>query len=539
MRNILHQTVIARFVARRSFRGAALWALAFGVMVASKATGFASAYPTEAERAKLAATFGNNIGLNALLGVPHQITSVKGFAVWNSLGIVMLIGAIWGFLLATRNFRGEEDSGRWEVLLSGGTTARRATVNTLLGLAASLVVLYAVAAAIFISVGQMKQIDYSAQGALFFALAVVTAPLMFIALGAFASQLMPIRAKAAALCAGVFGLSFFVRVIADVTSLHWLLDFTPLGWIEQLRPLYDSQPIWLVPIALWTLGFAAAAVYLSGKRDLGASIIPDADSAEPRTRLLNSPLGAAVRLTRTTDAAWIIGLTIFAGFFGLLAKSAAQAFAQSAATQQIFSRLANSSQQIGATAFLGVIFLLLMTLLMSYVASAIGAAREDEAEGYLDNMLVRPVGRLQWLTGRIVLVAGVIVAVGLLSPCAVWLSQASQHLGLSYHILLEAGLNVMAPAAFSLGFAVFVMGFLPRLTTTLSYSLIAWSFLLQMLSSGINLNHWLLDTSLLHHVALTPASSPNWHVNAVLVGIGLALGLGGLARFYRRDLQTA
>ncbi|HEY5442602.1 MAG TPA: hypothetical protein VIJ68_03625, partial [Candidatus Saccharimonadales bacterium] len=87
-------TVIGRFVARRTVKMAAFWALLFGVLVASKAAGFASAYPTAPERAKIAASFANNIGLSALLGRPHQISSIAGFTTWNTLGVMVIIGSI-------------------------------------------------------------------------------------------------------------------------------------------------------------------------------------------------------------------------------------------------------------------------------------------------------------------------------------------------------------------------------------------------------------------------------------------------------------
>jgi ABC-2 type transport system permease protein len=52
-------------------------------------------------------------------------------------------------------------------------------------------------------------------------------------------------------------------------------------------------------------------------------------------------------------------------------------------------------------------------------------------------------------------------------------------------------------------------------------------------------SRWLLDTSLYHHMAAAPAVDPNWAVNGVMVGIGAATALVGIASFRRRDLQTA
>jgi putative exporter of polyketide antibiotics len=52
-------------------------------------------------------------------------------------------------------------------------------------------------------------------------------------------------------------------------------------------------------------------------------------------------------------------------------------------------------------------------------------------------------------------------------------------------------------------------------------------------------SHWLLDTSLYHQMAAAPAVDPNWTVNGVMLGIGAAAALVGIASFRRRDLVSA
>lgn len=531
-------TVIGRFVARRTARGAAFWALAFGALVASKAAGFASAYPTAAERTKIAATFGHNVGLSALLGLPHKISTVAGFTTWNTLGVMVLIGSIWAFLLATKNFRGEEDNGRWEILIAGPTTAKRAALNVLAGLGASLLVFYAVVAVTFVLVGRIHTVGYSPAAGLFFALAAIAGAAMFMVVGAAASQVMPTRAMAARLSALIFGVCFLVRVMADTTSAHWLLNITPLGWVERLQPLFDPKPVWLLPIAVFIGTIAGLAVYLANRRDLGDSTIADHDSAKPKIKLLKTPLTAAFRLTRTTNLSWLMAMSVMSLFYGLLTKSAAQAFSTSLSAEHALSKIAHAAQAAGATIFLSIAFLLIVTVLMAYTASAVGALREDEAQGYLDNLLVRPVSRWQWLSGRLSLIGLVLVAACLLTGTVMWFGESSQHSGVSYHTLLSAGFNMLGPAILALGIAVFSFGVVPRLTTVIAYGVIAWSFLIEMVSSGINLNHWIQDTSVLHHIALAPATDPNWHTDLKLALIGLVLISLGAVIFNRRDLQA-
>jgi ABC-2 type transport system permease protein len=531
------ETVIGRFVVRRTVRSATFIALIFAAFVAAKAEGYISAFPSLQSREALSASFASNIGLKALLGAPHQLQTVAGFAVWNTFIIMVMIGAIWAYLTATRLFRGEEESGRWEILLSGLTTARRGAANTLVGLAASLSVLFFVTAATFVAIGSIDKIHFGASSAIYFALATTLAAVLFAGVGALASQFMPTRARAAGLSTGIFGLFFLLRAGGDITSAHWLLYFSPLGWIELLQPLANSQPPWLIPIITLIAVLATATIWLAGRRDLGASIIPDHDTAKPHLTLLHGFFTMSLRQTRGTTIAWLAGVAGLAVFFGLLTKTAAQAISDSLTAQNLVSHLTQASQKLlGAQTFLGIIFFFLTTVIMAYAASAISTMREDEAQGYLDNFLVRPVGRLHWLAGRLTIIVVTIALAGLIASSVVWVCMNVIGIEVTWHDLLMAGLNTFAPAAFVLGIGVATMGLLPRHTALIAYGVVGWSFLVQMLSSGLNLNHWLLDLSIFHHVAFAPAVDPTWGTNLRLVIMGLILALIGALAFEHRDL---
>ena len=140
--------VVAARTARRAARSGALWGYVFGLTVASSAWGYASAYKTPAQRARLAALFGSNTGLAAINGQAHAIQTVAGYTVWKSFMFLIIVGAVWGLLTGTKLLRGEEDAGRWELLLAGQTTGRRAAAQALAGLGAGLAALWLVTALI-------------------------------------------------------------------------------------------------------------------------------------------------------------------------------------------------------------------------------------------------------------------------------------------------------------------------------------------------------------------------------------------------------
>ena len=528
--------VVFRLTARRAVRSGVLWGYVFGLYVATQALAYASSYRTVAQRAGLAKEFGSNAGVSALVGPAHDIQTVAGFTVWKCLAVLAVVGAVWGLLTATRLLRGEEDAGRWELLLAGQTTRRVAAAQALVGLACGVAVLWTVSAVITVVVGRSSKVDISAPGALFLAVAVVAAAAMFLAVGALASQLAATRRQASAYAAAVLGVSYALRMVADSgTGLGWLRWTSPLGWVEELQPLTAPHPLALLPIVglIAVLGFLA--VRLAGERDLGSSMLDDHASSAPHTRLLSGPSGLDLRLARPTLAGWGVGIAAYGLVLGLVAKSAGSAISSSSSLTRAFSRLG----AIGAEAYLGVAFLL-MAVLVAFVASGqISSARAEEAEGRLDHLLVRPVSRWSWLVGRLGVVTVVLLLGGLVAGVFTWLGAASQQSGVSFGTVLQAGLNVVPPAVCILGLGALVFGIWPRASTVATYGVLVWSFLVELVGGIVGLNHWVLDTSVFHQMAAAPAVSPDWTSGGVLLAVGVVAGLAGVIAFNFRDLQSA
>src|SRR6266496_3276056 len=134
-------------VARRLWRGAVLWGGVFALMVWALVSQFAKEYPTAADRARLVETMGADVGSQAIFGPAHHLDTVAGYTAYHAVGVLGLVVAVWGLLAATRLLRGEEQAGRWELLLAGQTTRRRATAAAIGGLGIGLLTLWAVTAA--------------------------------------------------------------------------------------------------------------------------------------------------------------------------------------------------------------------------------------------------------------------------------------------------------------------------------------------------------------------------------------------------------
>jgi ABC-2 type transport system permease protein len=512
-----------------------LWGAVFGGFAAVSALTYVTAYPTSPARERLQAAFGANTAMSALFGPAHRLQTVAGFTAFKTEMTLMVLGAVWGILTATRLLRGEEDAGRWELLLAGRTTRAGATGWALLGLGAGVASLFAPCAAITVVTGLSDKVHISATSALFFALASSATAVMFTAVGALTSQLGATRRQAAGYGAGVLGLSYAVRLVADSgIGVGWLRWASPLGWVEELAPLASPRPWALVPIAAFTIAASVAAVGFAGARDLGSGIVGGRTSARPRLRLLFGPTGLAVRTLWPAIAAWVASIGVTGLLLGLVAKSAGRTIAGSS-LGQVLSRL--GVRGTASAAYLGVSFLIVAVLVAFLAAGQVTAARAEESAGRAELVVVGPVSRWRWLGGRCALAALAVGAGGLAAGVLTWLGSAAEHAGLGASTIVAAGVNTVPPALLVLGAGVLAFGAAPRATAAVAYGVLSWSLVVEVAGGFGTLGHWVLDTSVFHQMAAAPAVPVDWTSAGVMAAGGVAATIIGTVAFGRRDLR--
>ncbi len=526
--------------AKRAGRPGALWGVVFGLTIAATEATYLSSFPTPASRALLAASVQGNAGFEAVFGPIRRMDTVAGYTAYKTMASLVILGAIWGLLIATRLLRGEEDAGRWELFLSGQTTRGRAALQAAAGLGVGIVALWVPTAVIAAAGGGSSGVGIGLGASLFFATAVVAAAAMFMAVGMLAGQLAATRHDANLIGAGVLAASYLVKMAADSDpGLAWLRWASPLGWIEELRPLTGSMPLAFVPIAALVLVLVSVSVRIARNRDLGSSAFASRDAPKPRTLLLGSQGGLTLRLTRPAVVAWLGALAVTGLIFGLVAQSAGTALRGSPGLERVIERLGGTTS--GAASYLGFVFVIAAGLVAIAVAGQIAAIRNEEAAGHLDNLLVRSVARRRWLAVRLGVGVGLVVGASVLAGITAWVGATTQHTGIALGDLMQAGLNVAPPALFVLGIGALAYGVWPRGAIGVAYGLVVWSFLVEVLASitSSSSSRWLLDTSPLLHITPAPAAPPDWTAAAWLVGLGLLAAVAGIAAFRRRDLVGA
>ena len=131
---------LLRFSLRRERVRIPVYVFVLAALIASTAAQSEQLYPTAASRADYVATVEGNPGLIAMVGPPYAVTSVGGDTAWQWGAFGAVVAALMSMFIVGRHTRGEEQSGRSELV-------RASVVGRAAPLAAALAVAVAGAGA--------------------------------------------------------------------------------------------------------------------------------------------------------------------------------------------------------------------------------------------------------------------------------------------------------------------------------------------------------------------------------------------------------
>jgi ABC-2 type transport system permease protein len=524
------RAVAWRLFADSKIRTASFAGLLF-LYALAQVVGYRHAYPTTADRIEFARTFGVNKALQLFYGVPRNLVSVGGYTAWRFGGFGSIIVAVWALFAAVKALRGEEDSGRQELVLAAVVSRRRAYLAAVAAVVgAGTVLLLAVFAALV--AGRLP-----AGGSLWLTLATMSPAVVFAGVGAVASQLASSRRLALQLGIGFLLVAFALRVIADVGGVGWLRWATPLGWAEEVRGFAGPRPlVLLLPVAVGAALLVLAGA-MSARRDVGSGILRSSDSSSPHLWGLSSTAAMAFRSQIGLVAAWIVGI----GAFGLVVGFLSTSFSiktLSKSLQETLAKLGGASivTPAGALSFYFLFFVLVISL---FACAQIGAARHEEADQQLETILALPVGRTRWLGGRIVLGAALCVALSVVAGVFSWIGAAAQSAGVALGDLLEAGLNCLPASLLFLGVGALAYAVFPRAGAGIAYALVTVAYVWELLGSLLGAPSWLVDLTPFQHIGLVPAQPFRPGAAAAMLTIGIGAAVLALAVFRRRDLTES
>ncbi|GAB7037728.1 MULTISPECIES: hypothetical protein [Catenuloplanes] len=508
--------------------GAIVLLLAAGMpaLVTATYAGLAADPATAAGLANIAA----NPAIRTLFGEPVALDHAGGFTVWRVGTVLTVIVTVWVALATTRVLRGEEDAGRWNLLLAGRVTRRGLLLRHLAVLAAVPVASGAAVTAALWNAGP------DPAGAIVHGAGVASAGLFAIAVAALAAQALPARSPVSGTVIAVLGAGLLLRMIGDgiaaLGPLHWL---SPFGLLALSSPYGRDDPVPLVVLFAAALATGAAAVVAAGRRDVGGGLTTPVAGRAPRRWLLGGPGAFAVRRAIGPVLAWTAGIGAYFLLIGLTARSVTEFLAGNT----VFSDAAAQAGFAGmhtVEGFTASLFALLALPVGAFTAVRMGAFAAAETDRRLTSLAAAPLTRTRLLTAEVAVTAGGALILLCVAAAATWAGVTAVGGGLALPAALAGTLNTLPVVALSCGAAVLAVGVTPRLAVLAGVAPGVGGFLLQVLADATGAPGWVRDVSPLAHLAPVPLTGPAWPAALTMTAVAACLVIAGTVRYARRDL---
>ncbi|MFC3961543.1 polyketide antibiotic transporter [Nocardia jiangsuensis] len=520
---------VSRLTLRQTRRGALIVAAAatgLSTMVAVQyRTTFADQLSGDSIRA-----LAENPAVRVLFGPALALDDPGGFTVWRTGTPVLVLCGVWALLTATRLTRGQEETGQAELLLAGRLRALDLPAR-------ASTVLAAIAAGIAACVGAgLIAAGTDPHGAVLYALCVLGTTVTFAGVGMLAGQLAPTRAAASGLASAVLAASLLARMIADgvpaLASAGWL---TPFGLAGHVAPYAENRPAPLLVLAVLAVAPAAAALAVAAHRDLGAAPIARTRSRAPRTRLLGSPAGFALRRAIAPTLGWAAGIGAYFLLVGAMTASILEFFD----TDSAFTDLAATAGFGGlstATGFAAALLTILAIPAGLYTAGRVAAMAAEEKARRFTALHAGPTTRLRLAGAEIAVTTAGLAVVLLAAAVSMWVGARLTGAPLTLTDTLTGAANIAPVALLGLGAATLALGWYPDTVAAIGALPVAGGFLLDVIAHSTGAPTWIAELSPFAHLAAVPDTPPDWIATLALTAIAALLTLLGLAGYQRRDL---
>ncbi|WP_152364629.1 ABC transporter permease [Microlunatus speluncae] len=454
---------------------------------------------------------------------------------WRS-GFIPVIVAILVLLLILRHTRSEEAAGRRELVAATGVGRHAALAGAMIEYAAVSLLIGAASTLALLASG------LPAAGSIAFGIGLFLVGLTFAAIGALVAQLTTEAGAARVIGTLIIAAAFVIRGFGDVSAqtgggLGWLSWLSPISWASQLRP-YGGERWWVLPIVAVIIAIiAAAAILVSGRRDLGSGVIAPRPGPAEAAETLRSPLALAWRLHRGGLISWTAGFALLGLLTGAIALSIAELLDRTDAGRAAVARIGGPGGVVDQ-------YVVGMMMLAGVVAacSAVNAVlrlRVEERDGRAELLLAAPVDRVRWAAGHLGF-ALLNATLGLLATGifhGLGLGLMTGDLGADLARVLPGALVYLPVTWLYTAIAFALFGWRPRLAV-LTFALAAVSMFFGWITGELAPGHWIEGLSLFHYVPQLPGGPVHPLPLLIMILATLILIMVGLRALRHRDLPV-
>ena len=520
---------LVRVIVRRDRLRLLTWVVGIVALVVTTAASTKSLYPTQASLDAIAAASKDNPVALAFNGPDQALDTMGGQIAFQVGAFGLLLVGLMSLLLVGRLTRGEEDSGRLELV-------RAMPVGRHAPMAAGLFVVIATNVVLGgLSAASLLAQDLPTHGSIVFGASFTAFGLTFVGITAVTAQISENPRVATGTAGAVIGAAYVVRAVGDVGggTLSWL---SPMGWAQKSRP-YAGETWWpLLLCFVAAAGMIWLASVLAGRRDFGTGMVAPKRGPGRAAPWLASPLGLAVRLHRGVVFWWGVGVLALGIVYGSLTASIGDFLADNPTMEDFLAALGEASL---TDSYLATSMVIIALTAAGPALQILGRLRGEESALRVEPLLATPVSRPAWVASHLIVA---------LIGSALILALAGAGVGLAYAVtgggagqvprLGLAGL-VYVPAVWLLAaLSVALFGLVPRWTAGAWVALSA-CFTIAMFGVLLDLPAWVRDLSPFQHTPGVPAEGVRLLPLAVLTAVAIALAAVGVGAFRRRDVVTA
>ena len=514
--------LLVRTALRTGWRSAAAWIFGLVLLYVITGVSMSALYDTPEKIATYAASLGEAMimlngrvaGLDTLGGVMvNEFAFISAFAI-----------PIMAIALTSRSTRREEETGRLELLLSA-RTGRLAPV------AAALVVVTGVFSLLGVGIwAATLTIPVDRAGAVYYAASIAATGWVYAAATAVLAQILAHTRTVWTVGLALTGLTLVTRGIGDVNE-NWVSWTSPLGWQGLVRPFGDPSVAPLLVSVVVAGALAAAALWLSGRRDVGAGMVPARTGPASASRWRASALGVTVHQHLGALIGWTIGVMALMSMYGALMNVVVEAIVSNPA---LAGFLVESPALVDSLVQMLVVFVGMIGA--GFALQTLGGLRGEETSGRLELELAAARSRWTWLARHTVVVAvGAVVVVIAGSVAFALATSIALDDPDSMGRILGAGAWQVPAVLVWVALSVALFGTAPRVQP-LAWALFAVAAVVTLMGPTLRLTQAQMRFSPFGAVGRAPVGPVDTTGVVVLLVLTAVLAMIGVVGFRRRDV---
>lgn len=534
MRGLFHGTShLVRFILRRDRARIPLWVLGLSAFMVALVPVFQNLLLT-GEGNSVFAMMMENPAMVALVGPVYGAANFHTGAAYANMMLVfcVIFVAVMNIFLITRHTRADEEAGRVEMIRSlpvgrlaslGAAQLTAFFTNLLLALLTSL------------GLYLLRGTGMDLSGCLLFGFALFASGLVFAGITSIACQLTANNRTATGLALGVLMLMYLLRAAGDITAAEALSLLSPIGLATRTQ-VFVNNYAWPVLVMLLEAGLLVVlSWWLAQRRDVGQGLIPAFPGTRHASKSLSTPLGLALRLTRTTALVWAYALFFLAGTYASVFGEMEGFLNNNPLLKAMFA----TNPDFGVTEqFISLLNAVMIMLGMVPILTTLQRVVTEERAGHAEHLLGRSVSRFEQLGAYALIALVMSVVYPLLIALGFYVVGSlvyPQTPGLST-FLISAYAYVPAVWVF-IGLFLAPAAFLPR-QVPLGFAYLGFTFFSIYLRRIANLPDWLRKLTPLGHVPQYPLEKISPAPLLVLCAIAATLTLLAFIGYRKRDVQT-